>query len=42
MKSIGWQAHSVRGYPSTAGKKYRLKIESMKSDAGGRMYQIKK
>jgi hypothetical protein len=40
MKATSWQAHSVRGFLSTAAKKHGLKIESTK--AGDRVYQIKK
>jgi hypothetical protein len=42
MKATEWQAHSVRGFISTAGKKYRVKIESSKSEAGDRIYRISK
>jgi hypothetical protein len=42
MKAIGWQAHSVRGFLSTAGKKRALNIESTKNEAGERVYQIKR
>jgi hypothetical protein len=42
MKATGWQAHSVRGFLSTAGKKRSLKIESSKSETGGRTYKIAK
>ena len=42
MKATGWQAHSVRGFLSTAGKKHDLKIESTKTEAGGRVYKIAK
>jgi Protein of unknown function (DUF3489) len=42
MKTTAWQAHSVRGFLSTAAKKHGLKIESTKSEAGDRVYQIKK
>ena len=42
MKATSWQAHSVRGFLSTAAKKHGLKIESTKTDAGDRVYQIKK
>jgi Protein of unknown function (DUF3489) len=42
MKATDWQAHSVRGFISTAGKKHGLKIESAKNDAGDRVYKIAK
>ena len=42
MKATDWQAHSVRGFLSTAGKKRGTKIDSEKNDAGERVYQIKK
>jgi hypothetical protein len=42
MKGTDWQAHSVRGFLSTAGKKRGLNIESTKNDAGDRVYQIRK
>ena len=42
MRTTAWQAHSVRGFLSTAAKKHGLKIESMKSEAGDRVYQIRK
>jgi Protein of unknown function (DUF3489) len=42
MKATDWQAHSVRGFLSTAAKKHALKIESTKTEAGDRVYQIKK
>jgi hypothetical protein len=42
MKVTDWQAHSVRGYLSTAAKKHSLKIESSKIEAGERLYKIKK
>src|SRR6202521_74059 len=42
MKTTAWQAHSVRGFLSTAAKKHGLKIESTKSEAGDRVYQIRK
>ena len=41
MKTTAWQAHSVRGFLSTAAKKHGLKIESTKTEAGDRVYQIK-
>jgi hypothetical protein len=42
MKATDWQAHSVRGFISTAGKKHGVKIESAKNDAGERNYKIAK
>jgi hypothetical protein len=42
QKATDWQAHSVRGFLSTAAKKHGLKIESTKTEAGDRGYQIKK
>jgi Protein of unknown function (DUF3489) len=42
MKATDWQAHSVRGFISTAGKKHDIKIESAKNDAGERTYKIAK
>ena len=42
MKATEWQAHSVRGFISTAGRKQGIKIESAKSEAGERTYKIAK
>jgi hypothetical protein len=42
QKATDWQAHSVRGFISTAAKKHGLKIESTKTEAGDRVYWIKK
>jgi hypothetical protein len=42
MKATDWQAHSVRGFISTAGKKHCVKIESAKNDDGERTYKIAK
>jgi hypothetical protein len=42
MKAAGWQAHSVRGFISTAGKKDSVKIESSKNEAGDRVYKMAK
>ena len=42
MKATNWQAHSVRGFVSTASKKRGVKIESAKNDAGERTYKIAK
>jgi hypothetical protein len=40
MEATSWQAHSVRGFISTASKKHRVKIESSKNEGGGRVYRI--
>ena len=42
MKATDWQAHSVRGFISTAAKKHGVKIESAKNDAGERVYRSAK
>jgi hypothetical protein len=42
MKATDWQAHSVRGFLSTAAKKHAINIESAKNEAGDRVYQAKK
>lgn len=42
MNATGWQAHSVRGFISTAGKKHKFEIESSKNEAGDRLYCIAK
>jgi hypothetical protein len=42
VKATDWQAHSVRGFISTAAKKHKLKIESAKTEAGDRVYTIGK
>ena len=42
MKATDWQAHSVRGFISTAAKKHNVEIESSKNDAGDRFYRIAK
>jgi len=42
VKAAGWQAHSVRGFLSTAAKKHGLKIESTKTEAGDRVYRTEK
>ncbi len=39
MKATEWQAHSIRGFISTAAKKYKVTIESSKNDKGERIYQ---
>jgi len=42
MKATDWQAHSARGFISTAGKKRGVKIESAKNEAGDRVYRNNK
>jgi hypothetical protein len=42
MEATQWQAHSVRGFISTAAKKHSINIESSKSEAGDRSYRIAK
>lgn len=42
MKATDWQAHSVRGFISTAGNKHGVKIESSKNEAGDRLYKSAK
>ena len=42
MKATDWQKHSIRGFLSTAAKKHGLKIESTKTEAGDRVYQVRK
>jgi hypothetical protein len=42
QKATDWQAHSVRGFLSTAAKKHGLKIKSTKTEAGDRVYKIAK
>jgi colicin import membrane protein len=42
MKGTDWQAHSVREFISTAGKKHGVKIESAKSESGERVYRSAK
>jgi Protein of unknown function (DUF3489) len=40
MKTTAWQAHSVRGFLSTAAKKHGLKIEFTQTEAGDRLYKV--
>ena len=42
MKATDWQAHSVRGFISTTGKKQGVNIESTKNKSGERVYSIAK
>jgi hypothetical protein len=42
MKATGWQAHSVRGFLSTASRKRGLTIQSLKNGKGERVYRVKK
>ena len=37
MKATAWQAHSIRGFLSTASAKRRVSIESLKNDKGERV-----
>ena len=39
MEATQWQAHSVRGFISTAAKKHSINIESSKNEAGDRVYK---
>ena len=41
MKVTGWQAHSVRGFLSTTNKKGLARIESVKNEAGDRIYRTR-
>jgi hypothetical protein len=41
-KATEWQKHSIRGFLSTAAKKHGLKLESTKTEAGDRVYLIRK
>jgi hypothetical protein len=41
MKATGWQAHSVRGFPSgIVGKKMGLAVESTRCEDGERVYRV--
>jgi hypothetical protein len=40
MEATGWQAHSVRGFISTAAKKHNITIESVRSEDKERTYRI--
>ncbi|MGI8960610.1 MAG: DUF3489 domain-containing protein [Bryobacteraceae bacterium] len=41
MKATDWQAHTVRGFiAGTLTKRLRLKVESFKTEAGGRTYRL--
>ena len=42
MKATDWQAHSVRGFLSTAAKKHGLNIDSAKNESGECLYKIAK
>ena len=41
MKATSWQAHSVRGFVSAAGKRYGVRIASVRNEAGDRVYHVK-
>ncbi len=40
MAATGWQAHSVRGFISRTAKLQRLKVRSVRTEAG-RVYSIR-
>ena len=40
MKAASWQAHSVRGFVSTAGRRYGLRIVSVRNEGGDRVYHV--
>ena len=40
MTATGWQAHSVRGFISAAGKKHGINIQSSKNESGDRVYKV--
>jgi hypothetical protein len=40
MEATSWQAHSVRGFISTLGKKMGLKVTSTKRVDGARVYSV--
>ena len=42
IRATRWQAHSVRGFLSTAARKYSLRVESRKTESGDRVYQLKR
>jgi hypothetical protein len=42
QKATGWQAHSVRGFLATAGKRHGIQIQSTKGESRDRVYQITK
>ncbi len=42
QKATGWQAHSVRGFLSTAAKKHGINIQSSRTEGGDRVYQVEK
>ena len=42
VRVTGWQAHSVRGFLSTAAKKHQLQIASSRNEAGERVYSVER
>jgi hypothetical protein len=40
MEATSWQAHSVRGFISTLGKKMGLAVTSTKRADGARVYSV--
>jgi hypothetical protein len=42
VRVTGWQAHSVRGFLSTAAKRHQLQIASNRNEAGERVYSVER
>lgn len=42
MKATGWQAHSIRGFLSTAAKRHGINVASAKNESGTRVYSATK
>ena len=40
MGATSWQAHSVRGFLSTAAKKHGVKIASVRNEGGDHVYKL--
>jgi hypothetical protein len=41
QKATGWQAHSIRGFLSTLGKKMGLAVTSTKAEDQERRYSVR-